>query len=291
MDEVENEGGEQEPARYSHDALAFRFLYDFPHEAAKWVGVETDVPYDVRRVVYKLPVVEREADCVFFPPEGAEKPSIFWEIYNHRNDLAIRNLLGKAGVISEERADRIYSALSVLLVMRESQIPRDPGFLEAGGYELRVHERMLREKPDDPFLRLLGLTYSPPNYPGDVAEALEILAAVRMSRSEPEAEKVVNFVVTIFLNKYRNMDQSVIMQDLGQIKGLVNPMDVPWARSFFEEGLDKGIEKGIVQGKEEERRAVIRALSKRGIPADEIADILGKTTDFVRRVLADENGA
>jgi hypothetical protein len=31
---------------------------------------------------------------------------------------------------------------------------------------------------------------------------------------------------------------------IGAIEGLVGPMDVPWARSFFEEGIEKGIEKG-----------------------------------------------
>jgi hypothetical protein len=201
--EAEQESGER--VTYSHDALSFLFLHTFPRQAAAWVGASPDLPYNVQRIAYVKPVVIKEADCVFFVPKNVPAPTIFWEIYNYRNDLAIRNLLGKTGVISEQAADRIHSALPVLFVMKENQIPNDPGFLDSPAYRLCVHERMLRENPNDPYLRLPGLTYSPQNYPSDNAAALEIIAAVRANEGEEEAAKVAQFVVTLFLNKYNRL--------------------------------------------------------------------------------------
>jgi hypothetical protein len=252
------------------------------------------LPYDIQRTVYLKPVVKKEADCVFFAPPNVPAPSIFWEIYNYRNDLAIRNLLGKTGVIAEQAADRVHSALPVLFVMRENQIPNDPGFLDSPAYRLCVHEWMLRENPNDPYLRLMGLTYSPSDYPKDNAAALEIVETVRGSEGEEQAAKVVRFAVALFLNKYRNMDRMSIMEGLGKVEGLVDPMDVPWARSFFEEGMEKGIEKGreegMEKGIEKERRNFIRILHHNGISADEIARMAKLSPEYVRHVLSEENG-
>jgi predicted transposase/invertase (TIGR01784 family) len=75
-------------------------------------------------------------------------------------------------------------------------------------------------------------------------------------------------------------------------------MDVPWARSFFEEGMEKGMEKGIEkgiekgreEGKEDERRKFIRILHQNGMSADEIARMANLSMEYVRHVLAGENG-
>jgi hypothetical protein len=78
------------------------------------------------------------------------------------------------GVISEQAAGRIHSALPILFVMRESQISNDRAFWICRRSVCASTSGMLRENPNNPYLRLMGLTYLPPDYAKDNAASLEI---------------------------------------------------------------------------------------------------------------------
>jgi hypothetical protein len=85
------------------------------------------------------------------------------------------------------------------------------------------------------------------------------------------------------VNKQRDMERIRILGDRGRIEGWADPKEVPWARWFFEEGLDKGREAGIDQGVE--KGVEYSCATWHGAaPSDEIAPIVDAPEEYVPRI-------
>lgn len=150
-----------------------------------------------------------------------------------------------------------------------------PDFNKSEAYIVRIRERADTEESKNVLIQMLEILLSKKKN----REVKELLVKNHgMIMELPGTEQEVNRMCNLGEALYEDAKQEGI--ELGIEQGIEQGIE-----RGIEQGIERGIERGIEQGLELKSKEIITNMYKKGMNISEIAELVGKDEEYVRKVL------